>query len=100
MPGIADINESGGYEKQNVIQPKPEALETVGMTFSELADLVGQNLQNAGGGFISGVSSGGCYVRIAAHDERIFSFARLWRETLNGQTLPAEGHVLSLWPRD
>jgi HAE1 family hydrophobic/amphiphilic exporter-1 len=42
-------------------------------------------LCDAGGGFISGVSSGGCYVRIAPHDQRIFSFARLWRETLNGQ---------------
>jgi HAE1 family hydrophobic/amphiphilic exporter-1 len=42
-------------------------------------------LCDAGGGFISGVSSGGCYVRIAPHDERIFSFIRLWRETLNGQ---------------
>src|SRR5213592_1724087 len=53
VPGIAEINESGGYEKQFVIQPQPEALEAVGMTFSELADLVGQNAQNAGGGIIS-----------------------------------------------
>src|SRR6266576_1531854 len=53
VPGIAEINESGGYEKQYVIQPKPEALEAVGMTFSELAELVGQNVQNAGGGIIS-----------------------------------------------
>src|SRR5216117_3151682 len=53
VPGIAEINESGGYEKQFVIQPKPEALEAVGMTFSELAELVGQNVQNAGGGIIS-----------------------------------------------
>ena len=42
-------------------------------------------LCDAGGGFISGVSTGGCYVRIAPHDERIFSFTRLGRETLNGQ---------------
>ena len=42
-------------------------------------------LCDAGGGFISGVGTGGCYVRIAPHDERIFSFTRLWRETLNGQ---------------
>jgi HAE1 family hydrophobic/amphiphilic exporter-1 len=42
-------------------------------------------LCDAGGGFISGVSSGGCYVRIAPHEERVFSFGRLWRETLNGQ---------------
>jgi cobalt-zinc-cadmium resistance protein CzcA len=53
VPGIAEINGSGGYEKQYVIQPKPEALEAVGMTFSELADLVGQNVQNAGGGIIN-----------------------------------------------
>src|SRR5205814_650554 len=30
VPGIAEINESGGYEKQYVIQPRPEALEAVG----------------------------------------------------------------------
>jgi hydrophobic/amphiphilic exporter-1 (mainly G- bacteria), HAE1 family len=47
--------------------------------------LVRLMLCDAGGGFISGVGTGGCYVRIAPHDERIFSFTRLWRETLNGQ---------------
>ena len=29
--------------------------------------------------------TGSCYVRIAPHEERIFSFTRLWRETLSGQ---------------
>src|SRR3989475_2312066 len=53
VPGIAEINESGGYEKQFVIQPKPNALTDVNMTFSELADRVAQNGQNAGGGIIS-----------------------------------------------
>src|SRR5256886_7813956 len=53
VPGIAEINESGGYEKQFVIQPKPEALADGKMTFSELADLVAQNVQNAGGGIIN-----------------------------------------------
>jgi len=53
VPGIAEINESGGYEKQFVIQPKPEALADVGMTFSEVADLIAQNVENAGGGIIS-----------------------------------------------
>jgi cobalt-zinc-cadmium resistance protein CzcA len=53
VPGIAEINESGGYEKQYVIQPKPDVLTEVGMTFSELADLVAQNVKNAGGGIIS-----------------------------------------------
>src|SRR5881396_2671085 len=53
VPGIAEINESGGYEKQFVLQPKPDALADVNMTFSELADLVAQNVQNAGGGVVS-----------------------------------------------
>src|SRR5438094_1172516 len=53
VPGIAEINESGGYEKQFVIQPRPEALANVNMTFSELAALVAQNVQNAGGGVVS-----------------------------------------------
>ena len=30
VPGIAEINESGGYEKQFVIQPKPDALADSG----------------------------------------------------------------------
>ena len=47
--------------------------------------LVRLMLCDAGGGFISGVGTGGCYVRIAPHEERIFSFTRLWRETLHGQ---------------
>src|SRR6266566_1125546 len=53
VPGIAEINESGGYEKQFVIHPKPERLARVNMTFSELADLVAQNVQNAGGGIVN-----------------------------------------------
>jgi cobalt-zinc-cadmium resistance protein CzcA len=53
VPGIADINESGGYEKQYVIQPRPDALTEAGMTFGELADHVSQNVANAGGGIIS-----------------------------------------------
>ncbi len=52
VPGIADINETGGYEKQYVIQPKPAALAAMNLTFSELAELVAQNVENAGGGII------------------------------------------------
>jgi cobalt-zinc-cadmium resistance protein CzcA len=53
VPGIADINESGGYERQVVVQPKPQALELAGMTFSDLAEVIGANVENAGGGIIS-----------------------------------------------
>ena len=44
-------------------------------------------LCDAGGGFLGGVNQGSCYVRIAPHEERIFSFGRLWRETLQRPTL-------------
>ncbi|MBI5772856.1 MAG: efflux RND transporter permease subunit, partial [Verrucomicrobia bacterium] len=53
VKGIADINGTGGYEKQYVIQPRPDALAAVNMTFSELAELVSHNVQNSGGGIIS-----------------------------------------------
>ena len=50
--GVAEINSSGGYERQLVIQPKPDSLKRAGMTFAELADVIGQNVANAGGGSI------------------------------------------------
>lgn len=52
VPGVAEVNSSGGYERQLVIQPIPAALIGAGMTFSELADIIGQNVDNAGGGVI------------------------------------------------
>lgn len=53
VPGIAEINATGGYEKQYVIEPRTSALIDAGITFSELADVIGQNLENAGGGIVS-----------------------------------------------
>ena len=41
-------------------------------------------LSTTGGGFLGQVNSGQVYVRIAPHDERLFSLGRLWRETLAG----------------
>lgn len=41
-------------------------------------------MTSAGGGFIGGVNSGNMYVRIAPHEDRIFSLGRLWRELING----------------
>ncbi len=52
VPGVAEINQTGGLEKQFVIQPKPGALAERNLTFSELADLIAQNVENAGGGVI------------------------------------------------
>src|SRR2546430_1392189 len=52
VQGVAEVNESGGYERQFVIQPRPEELARSGMTFSELADVVAANVENAGGGIV------------------------------------------------
>jgi cobalt-zinc-cadmium resistance protein CzcA len=52
-PGIAEINANGGYEKQIVIQPRPRDLEKAGLTFTDLAAAVAQNVENAGGGIIN-----------------------------------------------
>lgn len=51
-PGLAEVNASGGYEKQIVIQPNPEKLKSVGMSFSEIAAAIGENVENAGGSVI------------------------------------------------
>ncbi len=51
-PGLAEVNSSGGYEKQIVIQANPDKLKSVGMSFSEVASAIGENVENAGGSVI------------------------------------------------
>ncbi len=51
-PGLAGLNTSGGYEKQIVIQPNPDSLKSVGMSFGEIAAAIGENVANAGGSVI------------------------------------------------
>jgi HAE1 family hydrophobic/amphiphilic exporter-1 len=41
-------------------------------------------LTTVGGGFSGAVNQGRAYVRIAPHEQRVFSFGRLWRATLAG----------------
>ncbi len=51
-PGLAEVNSSGGYEKQIVIEASPDKLKSVGMSFSEIAASIGENVENAGGSVI------------------------------------------------
>lgn len=69
VPGIAEVNASGGYEKQIVVQPRPDALLATGITFSDLASVIGENVENAGGG---AVQIGGEQITIRA-DSRVQS---------------------------
>ncbi len=51
-PGIAEINSIGGHERQVVIQPDLAKLSAANLTFSELAEIIASNTENAGGGII------------------------------------------------
>ncbi len=62
-PGLAEVNTTGGYEKQIVIHPNPDKLKSVGMSFSEVADAIGENVKNAGG---SAIQLGGETVTVRA----------------------------------
>lgn len=53
IPGIAEINTSGGHQQQVLVKPNLQALSQAGMTVSDLADVIRGNVDNAGGGVVS-----------------------------------------------
>ena len=53
VPGIAEINAYGGYVKQIVVQPKIDKLRAAGLTVNDLSRVVGENVENAGGGIVN-----------------------------------------------
>jgi cobalt-zinc-cadmium resistance protein CzcA len=53
VAGIAEINAYGGYVKQIVVQPKIDQLRNAGLTVNDLARVVGENVENAGGGIVN-----------------------------------------------
>lgn len=53
VPGVADVNSIGGYEKQIVVALRLDALRAAGITPEELAAVVAANVENAGGGIVS-----------------------------------------------
>ena len=75
-PGLAEVNTTGGYEKQIVIQPNPDKLKSVGMSFSEIAEAIGENVENAGGGLIQ-LGGESVTVRAAGRVQTIEEIERL-----------------------
>ena len=53
VEGVADVNSNGGIEQQFVVEPDPARLTLHGVTAAELAEAVGKNVENAGGGIVS-----------------------------------------------
>lgn len=52
VPGTAEINSWGGYEKQYQVRINPDRLLKHGLTFAEVVEAIGQNNLNVGGGNI------------------------------------------------
>jgi len=53
VPGVAEINSWGGYEKQYQVRIIPERLLKYGLTFEDVVQAVERNNRNVGGGSIS-----------------------------------------------
>jgi cobalt-zinc-cadmium resistance protein CzcA len=53
VPGVAEVNAYGGYVKQIVVQPNIKKLRDAGLTVNDLAKVVGENVENAGGGIVN-----------------------------------------------
>lgn len=51
-PGVAEVNTSGGYEREIVIMPDPTLLASVGLSLEELAHKISENTENIGGGLV------------------------------------------------
>jgi heavy metal efflux system protein len=53
VPGVAEVNAYGGYVKQIVVQPRIAKLREAGLTVNDLAKVIGENVENAGGGIVN-----------------------------------------------
>ncbi len=65
------------------ISAMDEAVRAIGTEIGSVRG-VRSVLVTSGGGFLGRVSQGNIYVRIAPHEERIFSLGRLWKSALHG----------------
>ncbi len=53
VPGVAEVNSFGGFQKQYQILVRPEALVQYGLTLDQVLEAVAANNINAGGGYIT-----------------------------------------------
>lgn len=52
VEGIAEINTSGGFEKQFHVQPDPKKMAANGITFDEIVEALEKVNRNVGGGYV------------------------------------------------
>ncbi|WP_164104554.1 efflux RND transporter permease subunit [Candidatus Laterigemmans baculatus] len=53
VPGVAEVNGWGGYEKQYQVRLDPDRLFKYGLTFEEVSEAISANNQNVGGGTVT-----------------------------------------------
>jgi cobalt-zinc-cadmium resistance protein CzcA len=53
IPGVAEVNSWGGYEKQYQLRLDPDRLVKHGLTFSQVAEAVKENNRSVGGGNVT-----------------------------------------------
>lgn len=56
VPGVAEVNTIGGFEKQYHVQPDPVKLARYGISFHEIVEALNATNQNVGGGYIQQTS--------------------------------------------
>lgn len=52
VPGVAEVNTSGGYEKQYQVSPRLEKMQSYGIHFSDISDALSKANKNVGGGIV------------------------------------------------
>lgn len=52
VPGVADVNSIGGYQKQYLVQPDPARMLGYGVNLQQLSAAIARNNANAGAGYI------------------------------------------------
>jgi cobalt-zinc-cadmium resistance protein CzcA len=57
VPGVAEVNGWGGYQRQYVVRADPDRLQQYGLTLDQLLTALGDGNRNAGGGRIGGSGS-------------------------------------------
>jgi len=83
VPGVAEINAWGGYEKQFEVQTDPSKLAKHGLTLDDVNRALRQNNQNVGGGYV--VSSGeASLVQGVARTASVEQISAIVVETLDG----------------
>lgn len=52
IEGVAEINTSGGFEKQYHVQPDPQKMASFGIHFEEIKEALEKGNRNVGGGYV------------------------------------------------